>query len=272
MPKTKKKKGFLGIAIAIIVLIVIVVISNVKMSNLSYAEGAFNFFVIPVQNGLTYLKNKIAGNDAFFTNINNLKEENNKLKEENANLQEALRELEVIKSENETLKEYVNLKDKYTDYTTIPGYVINKDISNYSDTIIVNIGTKDGVAVNMPVISENGLVGHVISVTDSTAKVQTIVDTASSISCSLSASRDNIIVRGTLDGKSALRATFIPTEATIMQGDTVETSGIGGIYPKGILVGTVTKVVNTKNITDRYAIIDTAVNFSRLETVLVITK
>lgn len=268
----KKKKGIVGIIIAIVILIIIVMVSNIKINNLSYAQGALNFFVMPVQNGLTYLKNWISGNNTFFTDINNLKDENEKLKEENSELQKSLRELEIMKSENSTLKEYVNLKDKYTEYTTVPAYVINKDISNYNDTIIINVGTKDGVEVNMPVISEKGLVGHIISVTSSSAKVQTIVDTASSISCTLSSSRDTIIARGTLEDESLLKATFIPTEATIMQGDTIETSGLGGIYPKGILIGTINKVINTKNITDRYALIDTAVNFSKIETVLVITK
>ena len=69
-----------------------------------------------------------------------------------------------------------------------------------------------------------------------------------------------------------LKATFIPTEANVLEGDSVETSGIGGIYPKGIHIGTVKQVVNTKNITNRYAIIETAVDFSKLETVLVITN
>ena len=272
MQKNKKKKEFVGIVIAILILAIIAVASNIKMNNLSYAEGVFNAFVMPMQNGLTYLKNKIAGNNSFFTDINNLKEENNSLKEENAKLQESLRELEIIKSENDTLKEYVNLKDKYSEYTTVPAYVINKDTSNFSDTIIINVGSKDGIQVNMPVISENGLVGHVISVTNTDAKVQTIVDTSSSISCVLTSSRYNIIAKGTLEKESTLKATYIPTDATIIQGDTIETSGIGGIYPKGILVGTVEKVENTKNIIDRYAIINTAVNFSKLETVLVITK
>ena len=62
----------------------------------------------------------------------------------------------------------------------------------------------------------------------------------------------------------------IPTDADLVLEDTIETSGIGGIYPKGILIGTIKQVVNTKNITDRYAIIETAVDFSKLETVLVI--
>ena len=272
MRNNKKKKEIIGVIIAALILIVIVIISNVRINNLSYAEGVFNFFVMPVQNGMTMLKNKLSGNESFFTNISKLREENEKLKGENAKLQEELREFEIIKAESETLKEYVNLKEKYADYATIPGYVINKDISNYSNTIIINVGKKDGIGVQMPVISENGLVGHVISVTETTAKVQTIIDTSSSISCTLSSSRDTIVAKGTLESGSLLRATYIPTEATIMQGDTIETSGLGGIYPKGIHVGTVSKVVNTKNVTDRYAMIDTAVNFSKLETVLVITK
>lgn len=268
----KKKKGIIGIIISIFVLIIIVMISNIKMNNLSYAQSAFNFFVMPIQNGLTYLKNWISGNDSFFEDINNLREENEKLKEENSKLEQSLRELEITRSENEILKEYVNLKDKYTEYTTVPAYVINKDISNYNETIVINVGTDDGIDVNMTVISEKGLVGHIISATSSTAKVQTIIDTSSSTSCTLTASRDIIVARGTFENEKMLKATYIPTEATVMQGDKIETSGLGGIYPKGILVGSISKVVNTKNITDRYALIDTAVDFTKIETVLVITN
>lgn len=199
-----------------------------------------------------------------------MQEENEQLKQKNSELEQSLRELEIIKSENNTLKEYVNLKEKYNEYETVPAYVINKDISNYNETIIINVGSEDGVAVNMPVISEKGLVGHIISVTESTAKVQTIIDTASTTSCLITTSRDMIIARGTLNSSSTLKATFIPTSATILEGDKIETSGLGGIYPKGIHIGTIKEVVNTKNITDRYAIIETAVNFEKLETVLVI--
>ena len=136
--------------------------------------------------------------------------------------------------------------------------------------MIINVGSNDGVEVNMPVISDQGLVGHIISVTQTTAKLQPIIDTSSTVSSVITSSRDMMIVRGTLSEESALKATFIPTEATILEGDKVETSGLGGIYPKGIHIGTIKKVVNTKNITDRYAIIQTAVDFSKLETVLVI--
>ena len=267
--KSKKTK-IIGIIITIIVLIIIVVLSNAKVNDLSLAESIFNKLVMPVQNGLTYIKNKFAGNDTFFQDINNLKEENSKLKEEKSNLEQQVRELEIIRAENSTLKEYVNLKEKYVGYDAIPAYVINKDITNYNDVIIINIGANDGIVENMAVISDQGLVGHIISVTDSTAKVQTIVDTSSTVSAMLSSTKDNIMLRGTLEAESTLKAVYIPTSATVLVGDNIETSGLGGIYPKGIHIGKIKQVVNTKNIINRYAIVETAVNFTKIDTVLVI--
>jgi len=266
-----KKAGIIGIIITILILVLIVIFSN-SDNNLSFFENVASNLVMPIQNGMTYLKNKIGGNNTFFTDINNLKEENANLKKKNSELEQSLRELENIKTQNETLKEYLDLAEKYGEYKTIPGYVINKDISNYSKTIVINIGSKDGVGENMTVIGDQGLVGHVISVTDNTAKVQTIIDTASSVSCSMSTTKDAIVCKGTLDDKSSLKAMYIPTDSNIIQGDSIETSGLGGIYPKGIHIGTVQKVTNTQNLTDRYALIQTAVDFDKLDTVLVITN
>ena len=267
-----KKRGIIGIVITIVILILLVVFTNSNVNQMSYIENICNILVMPIQNGFTYLKNKLSGNDAFFADIDTLKQENEALKEENSKLEQSLRELEIIKAENETLKEYVNLKDKYQDYTTMPADVINRDISNYSSTIIINVGSDDGVKEDMTVIADSGLVGHIISVTSNTAKVQTIVDTATAVTSKISTTDDTIIVQGTLDDKTALKATFIPTDAVVLAGDSIETSGIGGIYPKGIHIGTIREVVNTSNITDRYAIVDTAVNFEKLTTVLVITN
>ena len=202
-----KKAGMIGIIITIIILIAIVIFSNGDSEN-SFFENAASNLVMPIQNGLTYLKNKISGNNTFFTDINNLKEENKQLKQKNSELEQSLRELENVKTQNETLKEYLDLTEKYGEYKTIPGYVINKDISNYSKTIVINIGKKDGVEENMTVIGDQGLVGHITSVTDKTAKVQTIIDTASSVSCSMSTTKDSIVCKGTLDDKSSLKAMY----------------------------------------------------------------
>ena len=268
MYKTKKG-GIWGIIITIIILILIVIFSN-RESNTSFFENIANKLVMPVQNGLTYLKNRVSGNSTFFADINNLKNENKDLKDQNSKLEKSLRELENIKTENETLKEYLGLTEKYGEYKTVPGYIIDKDISNYSKTIIINIGKNDGIEENMTVIADEGLVGHVISVTNNTAKVRTIVDTSSSISCLMSTNKEGIVCKGTLDGNSELKAMYIPTDANLVQGDSVDTSGLGGIYPKGIHVGTIKKIISTQNIIDRYAIVETAVDFNKLNTVLVI--
>ena len=266
-----KKAEIAGIVITIIILILIVVLSNVD-SGTSFIENAASKLVMPIQNGLTYLKNTISGNNTFFTDINNLKQENEELSKRNSELEQSLRELESIKSENETLKEYLGLTEKYGEYSTIPAYIINKDISNYSKTIVINVGADDGIQENMTVIADQGLVGHVISVTSDTAKVRTIIDTSSSVSCLLSTTDESIVCKGTLEEESALKAMYIPNDDGIIQGDSVETSGLGGIYPKGIHVGSIQKVVNTKNAIDRYAIVETAVDFDKLDTVLVITN
>ena len=65
---------------------------------------------------------------------------------------------------------------------------------------------------------------------------------------------------------------YIPTDTDLVIGDSIETSGLGGIYPKGITVGKITEIMDSKNITQRSAIVETAVDFSKLETVLIITK
>ena len=266
-----KKAEIAGIVITIIILILIVVFSNAD-SETSFLENAASKLVMPVQNGLTYLKNRISGNSTFFTDINNLTQENEELKQRNSELEQSLRELENVKSENETLKEYLDLTEKYGEYSTVPAYIINKDISNYSKTIVINVGSDDGIEENMTVIADQGLVGHVISVTNDTAKVRTIVDTSSSVSCLLSTTDESIVCKGTLEEESALKAMYIPDDDGSIQGDSVETSGLGGIYPKGIHVGSIKRVVNTQNATDRYAIVETAVDFDKLDTVLVITN
>lgn len=266
------RTGKIGVIITILILTGLVIVTNIDVAKFSYAEGIANKLVMPIQNGLTYLKNKIKNNNTFFDDINNLKNENEALKEQNQELAKQLSELGIIKAENKTLREYANLSDKYTKYTTVPAYIIDRDLSNLSSTIVVNVGSKEGVQVNMPVVAAEGVVGHVISVTENTAKVQPIIDSASSISAMMNISRDNIIAKGELGSNNTLKATYISSDADLILEDEVETSGLGGIYPKGLKIGTLKEIVEAQNITEKYGIIETAVDFSKLETVLVIIK
>ena len=156
--KVKKRTSIVGIIITIVILLLLVFLSNLKLESISYIENGLSKIVMPIQTGYTYLKNKITGNTNFFTNMDELKTENEKLKSENAEIEQKLRELEIIKAENETLKEYIGLTEKYTDYKTVPAYIISKDISNYSDIFVINAGKKDGIDTNMTVIANDGLV------------------------------------------------------------------------------------------------------------------
>ena len=123
----------------------------------------------------------------------------------------------------------------------------------------------------MAVVSSKGVVGHIISSTETTSKVQPIIDPSSSISAIMNISRDNIIVKGEL-GSYKLKATYISADADLVLNDDVETSGLGGIYPKGLKVGKLVEIKEASNITEKSAIIEPAVDFSKLETVLVIIK
>jgi len=267
----RKKSGIAGIIITIILLIILVFVSNLKLNKFSYIENAFSNLIMPIQGGITYLKNKFSGNDSYFATIDVLEAENTKLKQKNTQLEEELRQLEVIQAENSTLKEYLNLTEQYKSYKTIPAYIINKDISNYSEIFVINVGRNNGVEENMTVIAAEGLVGHVISVTADTAKVQTLADTSNVVSGTLENSKDTVIARGTLNG-SELKTTYISTDTVLNEGEKLYTSGMGGIYPKGIYIGTIKKINETRNITDRSFITEAAVDFENLETVLVITN
>ena len=102
-----RKSGVIGIIITIIILILIVIFSNGE-NNSTFFENIASNLVMPMQNGLTYLKNKMSGNGTFFTDIKNLKQENENLRNKNSQLEQSLRELENIKTQNETLKEYLS--------------------------------------------------------------------------------------------------------------------------------------------------------------------
>lgn len=268
----QKKTGILGVIITIVILIILVLITNSENTASYNVENIISQIISPIQNGITYLKNKFDGNDLFFADIKDLKQKNEELEKQNSELEQKLRELEIIKTENETLKKYLELTEKYNNYETIPAYIINKDITNYSKTIVINVGKDDGIKENMTVIADEGLVGNVISVTSNTAKVQTILDTASATSAIASSTRDSMVCKGTITELNSLKASYISTDANIIEGDSIETSGMGGIYPKGIYIGRVAEVKKGKNKIDTTVKIKTAVNFEKLEAVLIINN
>lgn len=264
--------SFLGTVITVIILILLIALTNVDTSQMPYFESLAHGITTPFQVLATNIKNKITGNDDFFSTMDELKSENESLKNQVSELEEKLIEYDTLKAENETLIEKMNLTEKYSEYSTIPADVINKDVSNYSSNLVLNVGSDDGIKEGMTVIADKGLVGYVISTTSNTSKVKVIIDSGSTVSCNISTTDESVICKGTLDNNQLLRVSYIPIDADIIVGDSVETSGVGGIYVKGIHIGTISEIVTTTNDTDRYAIVKTAVDFSKLDTVLVINK
>ena len=267
-----RSSGILGSVVVLLLLILLIFLSNVDNNKLSYLENIGAKVTMPVQKIVSELSNKIKGNSSYFSSLENLQKENAELKEKNSKLETELRELEVLKAENKNLQEYMNLTEKYSDYEAIPAYVINRDVSNFGSNLVINVGSDDGIEENMTVIADKGLVGHVVSVQKKSAKVQVIIDPASTVSCTISTTEESIICKGTLDNDQILRATYIPTGAELIVGDSIQTSGVGGIYQRGIFIGTIKEIITTNNTTDRYAIVNPAVDFSKVNSVVVIKK
>lgn len=266
----ENKNGKLGIIITIIVLICLVIVSNINNDLWGKISSPFVCFFRSCQGGYINIKNKLSKNEDYFLSLEQVKAENEKLKAENSNLNIKNQELNYLKAENKSLKEYMKLSSKYSEYNSIPGYVIQKDYSNYSKTIIINLGRKDGVEIGMTVVAEEGLVGYITSVEDNSSKVQTIIDTATTISGKFSNSDKTLVTRGLLDSNNKIKGNYIDNDAVINEGDLIITSGIGGIFPKNISVGKISQIVNTQNKTNRYVYIDTEVDFEKLSNVLVI--
>ena len=138
-------------------------------------------------------------------------------------------------------------------------------------TLTLNAGTNKGVDVDMAVICSDGLVGRVTEVGYDWCKVTSIIDSSSTVPILVERTRDNCMARGILDGSSdeaVMELYYLPTDRTnLTPGDTVVTSGMGGIYPKGLIVGTVKEVMIGGEVS---AIITPSVDFMHLEEVAVI--
>lgn len=268
-----KFKTFL-IIIFIIILFICIGFTNGNNRKVTIVESILSGVITLPQKGYVYAKSWITKDTNFFKQTKTLEEENKKLKEENEELNAKLINYEVILSENSILKEHVNLTDSYPDYNVIVADIINESASNWEEVYIINRGAKDGVKPDMVVVAEDGLVGYIESVTDSTAKVISILDPGNTVSARITRTRDSLTCKGnsSLSNENKIRLTKIPTDLTLVEGDRIETSGLGGRYPKGIPIGEVIKFTVKKNPIENEAVVKTFVDFNKLETVAIIIE
>lgn len=168
---------------------------------------------------------------------------------------------------NKRLRKLLDLRLKI-DEPTIPAEIIGKDSTNWCKSILLDKGSKDGLIPNMPVVSHNGVVGKTHEVTAHTAKVLLMNDVNSSIAILIQRNRAEGILVGSGHQHSIIK--YFRRDIEVRKGDRVITSGMGGIFPKGLLIGTVSKI--QKNTYDLFQYIEVMpeVQISELEEVFII--
>ena len=176
-------------------------------------------------------------------------------------------------AENVRLKALLGYKQEKTQFDLVPAHVIGRDSATWSGTIMIDRGTASGVRENMPVVTEKGLVGVVIEAAPYSSKVRLILDPRAAVGALVQ--RQESRVAGIIEGDPANplmpRMKNIPKSADVIDGDIVVTSGFGGVYPKGILIGIVQTLKNDEGGLLKYAVLEPAVDFQKLEDVAVIT-
>lgn len=266
-----KNKVFLLISITVVLLIVIG-LSAIPNGKINYIGDIFSTILSPFQKFISYSDKKINDFFAHFEDIDKLREENEVLKQRVDELVYENEKLIDLKIKNEELRRALDIKDQYSTMEMVGANIIAKDMGNWFDIFTIDRGTRDGIEINYPVVTSNGLVGRVMETDLFTSKVIAIIDEDSSISARLSKTSDIVVVKGdrNLKDQGLCIMNYIPADADVSAGDRVETSGVGGIYPKGILIGKVKEVRQKTNELDRYAIIEPVVDFKRLEEVFIL--
>jgi rod shape-determining protein MreC len=151
-----------------------------------------------------------------------------------------------------------------------PAELVGVDVSPWFRFVLLDRGQADGVFSGMPVISEDGLVGVVTATSNGAAKTMTVLDRQSAVDATVQRSRSRGIVRGR--GDEGLVFEFVARGADVAVGDLVITSGLGGVYPKGLRLGRVTAVSDPGAQLVQTASLEPAVDFGRLEQVFVVLR
>lgn len=202
--------------------------------------------------------------------IISLRQRNVDLEAEVARLQTQVIELQQRVAETEILAALVDFSRASPESTYKAAAVIGRDPSPFLRYIIVNRGSNDGIRRGMPVATNQGLVGRVDATIADAARVQLITDPASSVNVHLQTANTEAILVGSLTGDLTLD--MISQDVTIEAGDVVLTSGLGGGYPPDLLIGQVISVQRRPYALFQKASLQSVVDFSRLEIVLIITN
>jgi len=189
-----------------------------------------------------------------------LKEEIRRLRRENTVLQNK-------EGENRRLTKLLDLKTRY-EFPSLVAQVVGEDALGWYRTLFVNRGSEDGVAPDMPVTVAQGIVGRIAKTSTDMSRVLLVTDPNLTVDCRVARTRDRGLVSGSLERGCILR--YVSLKSGMAPGDEVVTSGLDGVFPRGLNVGKIERVRKEAQGLFLEALVSPAVDFSEIEEVLVI--
>ncbi|MBN1497961.1 MAG: rod shape-determining protein MreC [Spirochaetes bacterium] len=239
------------------------------------AEGIVSALVSPFQKAYDGIQGGISRIWAGFTELTEVRDE---LKMTRAKLQKyesMIEEMSEIKRENKRLRDLLAMQER-VEFKSIPASIISKDPDNWFRTIVINKGSGDGIRVNMPVIAYQGgqlaVVGTVMEVRGGLSRIAPIISPAVRIGVKLQESRFPGLLCGYSGNSNLCKMDYISRAAFITFGDVVITSGQGGVFPPGIIVGSVIKSYALESSAYQRAIVKPVIDYNLVEDVFVIKK
>ncbi|MDH7484990.1 MAG: rod shape-determining protein MreC [Anaerolineae bacterium] len=230
--------------------------------------------ISPVQSRFNTLAHGVGEALQTLRDLGTLRQENARLRRENDALTIENVQLKEAEAENERLRHLLDFARANPTYDyrggEVVARVIGHDPSIYLDFIVIDLGERQGVRSGMPVVTERGLVGRIAQVHDTTAEVLLITDVNSAVTALVQNSRATGVVRGVAGG--GLLLDQVPQDVAIHEGEIVITSGMGGVFPKGLVIGQISKVYQQDYEMFQQARVRPTVDFRNLEQVLVITN
>lgn len=251
---------------SITALIIFLYIGVVYFSPPSYINKPKFLFLTIVRFPLT-LTGKVFSNLNYILHSKGLIEENISLRKRIDTLSNELTQYKETEAENKRLKSLLDFK-KASPLKLVAARVIGKDSSNLSDTILIKHSASSGIKENTVVIAEAGLAGRVISSSSGMSRAMLITDPSSRISAIISRTRQLGMVYGT--SARLCKLNYLPLDSDVMPGDEVVTSGFSDIYPKGLVIGKIIRVMKEPRGLSLFALIEPAVDIPKLEEVLCI--
>ena len=227
----------------------------------------------PLQKAAAYISDSLSDFSGSFVSSGYYRKENERLQDEIADLREQLVDYEQSKQKLDSYKEFLGLKEKNPDYKFVSASVIARDTADMFYSFVLDCGSADGVEKNDPVIYGSYLAGVVKEVRTSSCVVETFMKSNINVSVYEVRSREEGYVSGTAmlaaDGKC--RMSGLSGNTAVANGGIVCTSGIGGVYPRDLIVGTVEEVNDETVDISSYAVLTPGIDFNELTDVFVLT-